>query len=60
LILVGTVALDRSGLLLFVLSIPAVLAGAYAGWRLYGHLDETRFRQVFAVILVISGVVLVL
>jgi uncharacterized membrane protein YfcA len=60
LILVGTVALDRSRLLLFVLSIPAVLAGAYAGWRLYGHLDETRFRQVFAVILVISGLVLVL
>jgi hypothetical protein len=58
-VLVGTMALDRRGLVLFVLALPALVLGAWIGWKLYGRLDEIRFRQMFAVLLIISGLVLV-
>ena len=29
--------------------------GAWLGWQLYGRLDERRFRQMLAVLLVVSG-----
>ena len=56
----GTVAFDRKGLVLFVLALPAVLLGAWAGWSIYGRLDENRFRQLFAVLFILSGLILVL
>jgi uncharacterized protein len=59
-VLVGTVALDRRGLVLFVLTLPALALGAWVGWNLYGRLDERRFRQMFAVLLIVSGLTLVL
>ena len=59
LILVGTVALDREGLILVVAALPPLAAGGWLGWRLYGHLDERRFRQVLAALLIASGAVLV-
>jgi uncharacterized protein len=59
-ILMGVVALDRIGVLLLLVSLPALLAGGWAGWRLYGHLDERRFRQFLALLLVVSGVTLVI
>ena len=46
-----------AGIVRAVAARPAL--GAYR-LGLYGRLDENRFRQIFAVILVISGVVLVL
>lgn len=55
----GTVALDRRGLVLFVLALPALALGAWAGWSIYGRLDETRFRQMFSVLLIVSGLILV-
>jgi uncharacterized membrane protein YfcA len=55
----GTVALDGKGLVLFVLALPALLLGAWAGWSVYGRLDENRFRQMFSVLLIVSGLVLV-
>jgi len=58
--LIGVVALDRAGVVLFLLALPALMLGAFIGWRVYGRLDETRFRQMFAVFLVASGLVLVL
>jgi hypothetical protein len=58
LVALGAVALDRSGLILFALALPALALGAWAGFRIYGRLDERRFRQVFAVLLLISGLVL--
>jgi uncharacterized protein len=60
LILVGVVALDRTGILLLVIVAPAVAAGGFLGWRLYGHLDERRFRQLLALLLIVSGLMLVL
>jgi uncharacterized membrane protein YfcA len=57
--LVGVVALDRAGVVLFFFALPALLAGAAVGWKLYGHLDERRFRQAFAGLLIVSGLILV-
>jgi uncharacterized protein len=59
LIIVGVVALDPFGLALIVAALPALLAGAWLGWRTYGRLDERRFRQVIAALLIASGVALV-
>jgi uncharacterized protein len=58
--LVGVVALDRAGLLLFLAALPALAAGAWTGWKIYGRLDEIRFRQMLATLLVVSGIVLVI
>jgi uncharacterized protein len=58
--LIGTVALDRTGLVLFVLALPLLALGAWTGWNIYGRLDEVRFRQMFAVLLIVSGLTLVL
>ena len=58
LILVGAVALDWTGVVLFAAIVPALLAGAWAGWLIYGRLDERRFRQVLAALLVASGLTL--
>ena len=55
---IGVVALDRQGLVLFVLALPALALGAWLGWTIYGRLDERRFRQVFAALLMLSGLVL--
>jgi uncharacterized membrane protein YfcA len=56
----GVVALDRQGLILFVLALPALAIGAWLGWTIYGQLDERKFRQLFAALLVLSGVMLML
>lgn len=55
----GTVALDRRGLILLALALPALALGTWTGWHIYGRLDERRFRQMFAVFLIVSGLVLV-
>jgi uncharacterized membrane protein YfcA len=60
LILVGVVALDAFGLVLMIASLPALLAGAWLGWHVYGRLDERRFRQMLAALLVASGATLLL
>jgi uncharacterized membrane protein YfcA len=58
--LVGAMAFDRAAALLFVTAVPALLLGAWIGWRIYGRLDDRRFRQVLAVLLVASGATLAL
>jgi hypothetical protein len=60
LILVGVVALDRTALLLFLAALPALALGAWTGWQIYGRLDERRFRQALAGLLVVSGIALVI
>jgi uncharacterized protein len=57
--LIGAVAIDRQGIILFAAALPALFAGALAGWSVYGRLDERRFRQAFAALLVASGLMLV-
>ena len=53
----GMVAGDT--LMLFVVGLPAVLAGTWAGFRLYGRLDESGFRKAVLALLLVSGASLV-
>lgn len=59
-ITLGTVALDLKGLILFALALPLLVLGGWIGWSVYGRLDERRFRQMFAVLLIVSGLVIIL
>jgi uncharacterized membrane protein YfcA len=43
---------------LFVIGLPALLAGTWLGLKLYGRLDETTFRKVVLCVLLVSGVAL--
>ena len=59
LIFLGVVALDRTAALLFLAVLPPLAAGALLGWKIYGRMDDRRFRQMLAVLLVVSGVALI-
>ena len=56
----GTAGVDRSSLTLLVASLPAFSCGAWLGWRIYGRLDERRFRKALAALIALSGLFLVL
>jgi len=43
---------------LFLVGLPALLAGTWLGLKLFGRLDEAGFRKVVLVLLLASGVVL--
>ncbi len=57
--LIGAAAFDTRAIMLVALTMPAVLAGVWVGWTIYGRLDERRFRQVLGALLVVSGAALV-
>jgi len=44
---------------LFLLGLPALLAGTWLGWALYGKLNEGSFRRVVLLLLLLSGLALV-
>jgi uncharacterized membrane protein YfcA len=52
----GTVSADT--VKLFLVGLPALLAGTWLGLRLYGKLDEAGFRKVVLLLLLISGAAL--
>ena len=52
--------LDRTGMLLLLLVLPPLLLGTWIGWQLYGRLNDLRFRQGLALLLIASGATLVL
>ena len=54
------VTLDRAGVIMMMAVLPPLLLGTWIGWQLYGKLDDRRFRQALAVLLIISGLTLVL
>ena len=56
----GTAGIDRSTLLFLVASLPALACGAWLGWRIYGRLDERRFRKALAGLIAGSGLFLLL
>jgi uncharacterized protein len=58
LLIIGFVALDRLGVVLFLLAAPAIALGGWVGWLIYGRLSERRFQQLFAGLLVASGILL--
>jgi uncharacterized protein len=53
------VTLDRAAVIMFLLVLPPVFLGTWIGWRLYGKLNDLRFRQGLAVLLIASGATLV-
>jgi uncharacterized membrane protein YfcA len=45
---------------LFLIGLPALLAGSWLGLKLFGRLDEASFRKVVLVLLLASGAVLMI
>jgi uncharacterized membrane protein YfcA len=45
---------------LFLIGLPALLAGTWLGLKLFGRLDEAGFRKIVLALLLISGAVLML
>jgi len=44
---------------LFLLGLPALVAGTWVGFMLYGRLDEATFRRIVLWVLLASGVLLI-
>jgi uncharacterized membrane protein YfcA len=53
------ITLDTTALILLVAALPALLIGTWIGWKLYGRLNDRRFRQGLALMLIASGAVLI-
>jgi uncharacterized membrane protein YfcA len=53
-------ALTARILQLYVLGLPAMVAGLWVGFRLYGKLNDAAFRKVILVLLLIAGMGLIL
>jgi uncharacterized membrane protein YfcA len=53
-------AMTAYTLQLFLLGLPAMLAGLWVGFKLYGKLDDAAFRKVILILLLISGLGLIL
>jgi uncharacterized membrane protein YfcA len=52
-------AITADTLQLYLLGLPAMVAGLWAGFKLYGKLDDAAFRKVILVLLLISGLGLI-
>lgn len=52
-------AFTVSTLQLYLLGLPAMLAGLWVGFKLYGRLDDAAFRKLILVLLLISGLALI-
>ena len=54
-----TGAITAETLKLYVLGLPALLAGLWLGFKLYGKLDDAAFRKLVLVLLLFSGLALI-
>jgi len=54
----GAIGVQTVGL--FVLGLPALLAGTWLGMKLYGRIDEAAFRKAVLIVLLASGVALIM
>jgi uncharacterized membrane protein YfcA len=52
-------AVSADTIRLFLFGVPVLLAGTWLGMKLYGRLDEAKFRKVVLVLLLLSGAALV-
>ena len=43
-----------------MIGLPAMFAGLWLGFKLYGKLDDTAFRKVILVLLLLAGLGLIL
>lgn len=53
-------AVSADTIRLFLFGLPVLFAGTWLGMKLYGRLDEAKFRKVVLVLLLLSGAALVL
>jgi uncharacterized membrane protein YfcA len=53
------VTLDRASVVMLITVLPPLALGTWIGWQLYGRLNDLRFRQALAVLLIASGATLV-
>jgi len=44
---------------LYALALPALIAGVWLGFKLYGKLDDLTFRKIILVLLFVSGLSLI-
>jgi uncharacterized membrane protein YfcA len=51
-------AVSRDTAWFFLFGLPALLAGTWAGLKLYGHLDDASFRKIVLLLLLLSGIAL--
>ena len=56
----GTGMIGADTLALFLIGLPALALGTWAGLKLFGKLDDQAFRRVVLVLLLISGASLVI
>jgi uncharacterized protein len=54
----GSGMIKSEVLQLFLIGLPAALLGTWLGLKLYGTLDEVRFRRIVLLLLLISGLTL--
>jgi uncharacterized membrane protein YfcA len=65
-ILTSTASLSVAGAVtaetmkLYLLGLPCMLAGTWVGLRLYGKLDDAKFRKIILLLLLVSGLSLVI
>ncbi len=59
LVLGGAGSITRDTIRLFVIGLPALLAGSWLGLKLYGQLNEAGFQRVVLILLLVSGLALV-
>jgi hypothetical protein len=52
-------AVTAEMLRLYMLGLPALLAGLWAGFKLYGKLDDAAFRKLVLLLLFAAGVALI-
>jgi uncharacterized membrane protein YfcA len=52
-------AINTENAELFAIGLPALAIGTWGGWKLYGKLDERKFRFAVLVLLLLSGSALI-
>jgi len=54
-----TGSIARDTVQLFLIGLPALLAGNWIGLKLYGYVDDAGFRRIVLILLLVSGVPLI-
>jgi len=54
-----TGSIARDTVQLFLIGLPALLAGNWIGFKLYGCIDEAGFRRIVLILLLVSGAPLI-
>jgi uncharacterized membrane protein YfcA len=53
-------AITMETIKLFLIGLPAILAGTWLGLKLFGRLNEAAFRKVVLILVFVSGIILIL